>query len=101
MQINIKDLVDFLLCAIKVETESISLDDDEYILTATFQTKEKKCVLQIFISQVDEKVLAVEFKKVSGNIDLYLEKVKIIKGLMKLLLIDGNVTEDKVSKEET
>jgi len=38
MKINIKDLVDFLLCVLRKNCENISLDDYEYIISVQYKT---------------------------------------------------------------
>jgi len=93
-----KDLVDFLICAIKSETPKISLDEEEYILTAQWEGKQSSVTIDILISQVNEKLVAVEFKRSGGDINLYKSKVELIKKLMGLLIVATE--EDKKEKSK-
>merc|ERR1712059_3413 len=88
MKINETDLLDFLLCALRKMAPgkgNVRLDDEEYIIRVTFKDKEETVSLDVFLTRLDEKVLAIEFRKARGNTMSYHKKIAKIKGQLKLL----------------
>lgn len=71
MKINEKDLVDFLLCVLRQNCQTITLHDEEYSVQCLFKNKTESAAVDIFLSRVDENVIAIEFKKVTGNTGFY------------------------------
>ena len=73
----------------------MSIDQEEYLISCTFEDKIRKCTLNILISQVDENVLAVEFMKQSGYYMHFYENVKIIKNYLYFLQESSGKTKPK------